>query len=148
MFKIFQVSMENFEKNLSQSFDSRFLSPLPFSLLSLSPSLTLPPLRAHRHLSAPARALLRRCPHARCPVLSARLHAAPLTFPPPSRRSLRPSAPSTSAPQATNTRLRVATPPWHPTCRPCTCQAADRGRPSMPHATGPQTSSLFSLGSR
>ena len=59
--------MENFEKNLSQSFDSRFLSPLPFSLLSLSPSLTLP------FLSAQALERARACACcAAAPVLDAR----------------------------------------------------------------------------
>ena len=53
MFKIFRVSTKNLEFGLSQTVDLGFLSPLPSSLLSLSPSLTLPCPRAQAHKRAP-----------------------------------------------------------------------------------------------
>ena len=89
--------MENFEKNASQNVDSLFLSPLPFSLLSLSLALPSPlcarqSTRRCRPLAAPLHA------RARCAA------AAPLL-----PRCAAPSPPHSSAHAA------LAAPPAHAT---------------------------------
>ena len=113
MFKIFRVFMENFEKILSQNVDSLFLSPLPFSLLSLSLALPSPlcarqSTRRCRPLAAPLHA------RARCPA------AAPLL-----PRCAAPSQPHSSAHAA------LAAPPAHATL------GDDRDRPSAAAAARP-----------
>ena len=125
MFKIFRVSIENFEVWLSQTVDFLFSLSTPFfSLLSLS--LADSPLSARagvqaRRACARCRAAPLPAP-ARCPAAWPRVADAPPHL--SAHAVLAAPCPLTSA------RRRAASPPWHPTGRPCTCR---------PHATPPSS---------
>ena len=120
MFKIFQVSIENFEFWLSQTVDFLFSLSTPFfSLLSLS-FADSPPLRAQafRHAAhAPAAALSRYLPPCSMPGLECSPARSPLT---PLLPRSSAHAPGHALPPA-RTTPSPPEPPRHycPAARPC-----------------------------
>ena len=158
MFKIFRVPMKNFEFGSSQHLDSLFLSLLSFSLPLSSLCVDAAHAGCSRALARAAAPLWRaRC--ACCCALPPGLAADPCptrvrTLPDAARcRALPVDARAAPSARRRAAIVAVAPKPASPLPAPpaaphCRCRAADRGRPSMSRATGPQTSSIFSLGSR
>jgi len=148
--------MENFEFGSSQHLDSLFLSLLSFSLPLSSLCVDAAHAGCSRALARAAAPLWRaRC--ACCCALPPGLAADPCptrvrTLPDAARcRALPVDARAAPSARRRAAIVAVAPKPASPLPAPpaaphCRCRAADRGRPSMPRAVGPQTSSLSSLG--
>ena len=148
--------MENFEFGASQHLESLFLSLLSFSLPLPSLCVDAAHARCSRALARAAAPLWRaRC--ACCCALPPGLAADPCptrvrTLPDAARcRALPVDARAAPSARRRAAIVAVAPKPASPLPAPpaaphCRCRAADRGRPSMPRADGPQTSSLSSLG--
>ena len=133
MFKIFQVSIENFEFWLSQTVDFLFSLSTPFfSLLSLS-FADSPPLRAQafRHAAhAPAAALSRCLPPCSMPGLECSPARSPLTplLPRSSAHAPGHALPPARRPRHQSRRAITAPSPGHATLLPSQSLTPRRAR--------------------
>ena len=136
MFKIFQVSIENFEFWLSQTVDFLFSLSTPFfSLLSLS-FADSPPLRAQafRHAAhAPAAALSRCLPPCSMPGLECSPARSPLTplLPRSSAHAPGHALPPARRPRHQSRRAITAPPPGRVLCLLVGRWSGIRRRPAM-----------------